>query len=193
MSLRGLIRWSWLLPVLALVVLGSLLARSKLSAWTHARLRDEQQSALQALPETQAAEAVRRLLESSDDGLEIVALALADKRPEVSAAAQSTLATLLLNWPNLSIADRSLQAECLARALATKAPELSPSALASAQHAAHILLSAPVDGRQIDTAQLIAHCEAILRLQADFIADATEVEPRLGALPAPTATADRVQ
>jgi hypothetical protein len=193
MTLRGWFRWWWLVPAIVVVVMGSWLARAKLSAWTRARLAEEEQAVIASLPEGQAAEMVRRLPEIGDEGLEVLAFALADKRQEVTAAARSALIALLTDWQDLPIDERSLQAERLASALADQAPKLSPDALVIAQYAARLLLSWPANGRRIDAAALIANCESILRLETDNLAEVGGAEVRLGALPSIIANGDRVQ
>lgn len=191
--LRGFIRWWWLLPVVAAVVLSGLLARARLGVWTRARLASERQAEIAALPEQDAAILVRRLPEIDAEASAIVAFALADQRPQVAAAAIAALAELLESWQDLPIEERSTRAEQLASALARHAPSYSADAITAAQNAARLLLNVPTNGRRIDAAALIADCESILRRGGEALAENSPAETRIGALPATSATADRVQ
>jgi hypothetical protein len=191
--LRGFIRWWWLLPVVAVVVLSGSLARARLGAWTRARLVVERQAEIAALPEQEGALLVRRLPEIDAEASAIVAFALADQRPQVAAAAITALAELLESWQDLPIDEQSTRAEQLASALASHAPSYSTEALTAAQNAATFLLNVPTNGRRIDAAALIADCESILRRGGETLAEMGPAETRLGALPATSATGDRAR
>ena len=191
--LRGFIRWWWLLPVVAAVVLGGSLARARLGAWTRGRLATERQAEIAALSEQEAAILVRRLPEIDAEASPIVAFALADQRPQVAAAAIAALDELLESWHDLPTDAQSTRAEQLASALAGHAPSYSGDALTAARNAATLLLNVPTNGRRIDAAALIADCESILRRDGETLAENGPAETRLGALPAASATADRAR
>jgi hypothetical protein len=191
--LRGFIRWWWLLPVVAVVVLGGSLARARLGAWTRGRLAAERQQEIASLSEEEAALLVRRLPEIDAEASPIVAFALADRRPQVAAAAIAALAELLESWQGLPLDEHSMRAEQLASALASHAPSYSADALTAARNAATLLLNVPTNSRRIDAAALIADCESILRRGAETLAENSPVETRFGALPATSATGDRAR
>lgn len=156
-------RWLLALAVLASIVAGGWLIRSRLDAWTRTRLAAEQRERLLELPEAGAARLIEQLA-TDDDYLELVAHSLIDARPQVADSAERGLITMIDRWESLPASDASPRVARLARELARTSDELPPTRRRIAHTLAERLLWWPVEKQQIDGSRLIADCEAVLRL-----------------------------
>jgi len=159
-------RWLLVLAVLAVMAATVRLARPQFESWTRERLTRHYQSEVAALPESGAAQLIRRLSQD-EQWLDVIVAAAADARPGVASAGRAALLDRVERWAQLPPGDSSPRVAELAGLLAEHAPRLPPEQMLFAQSLTHRLLIWPIDGRTIDTAALIAHCQAVLDLPAD--------------------------
>jgi hypothetical protein len=152
------------LAALAGIVLAAWLGRAQLERWTRGQLAARQQRHLAQLPEAQAAELTARLASADDEYLDIVVLALADRRPLVAEAGEQALIERVELWSQWPASEAGPRVAALADLLARSHDRLPSEKRALAQRLAERLLTWPVDGRTVDSLGLIANCEQVLRL-----------------------------
>jgi hypothetical protein len=132
--------------------------------------------AIAALPEQQAKLRVRELLPLDADAIGVIVPLLADQREPVAAAASDAIRDLLTRWSRLPTEQSSPRIERLTRELAAVAPSV-PSARRDELHAlAARLLVWPLDADTVNAPQVLASCEAVLRLPLQ-----PDDEPRIAA------------
>jgi hypothetical protein len=164
MAHSSLSRYLLALGSLMAIVLWAWLGRSKLEGWTHAGLAAQHQRQLAQLSEDGAARLIARLAEADDEYLDLIVLSLADPRPAVADAAEQSLEGRMDRWSQWRTDQASSRVAALASLLAESAEQIPPERRACVQRLALQLLTWPVDGTQVDAPQLIADCEALLRL-----------------------------
>lgn len=135
--------------------------------------------AIAALPERAAAAKVRELLALDAEGIGTIVSLLADKRDAVADAARDAIADLLTRWESLTPRQSSPKIERLARELAAIAPHVPASRRQELHDLAARVLVWPVDADSASAPQVLADCEAILRLPLP-----EEDDVRVAALPA---------
>jgi hypothetical protein len=131
---------------------------------TRNRIARQHQQAIAMLSEQAAAEHVRRLAQDDTQWLAIIVAGLADRRRPVAAAAKAALLDLVERWERLSPTRSSPKVAELASLLARHASHLPADGLGLAQSLSQRLLLWPLDASRADADQLIADCEAVLRL-----------------------------
>ncbi|HEX5103684.1 MAG TPA: hypothetical protein VFV87_07745, partial [Pirellulaceae bacterium] len=164
MAVSNRSRWLLVLAALVGIVLTAYIARSRVEHWTRAQLAARHQRQLARLAVEDAVLLVARLAEADDEYLDIVVLALADSRPQVTDAARQALAGRVQLWSHWPVGDSSPRVAALADLLARSAEQIPAERRWFTQSLAAQLLVWPVDGRGVDTQQLIADCERVLRL-----------------------------
>lgn len=122
---------------------------------------------LAALPPAQAIAQLRRLSTAPDPSLPLLVRALADDRPQVRSAAAAELTILLEQLLARPESTRSEPAAAWARALADLPPQLPLSERALAHRLARAILQLPLDGRQVDVAQVIVDCQRVLDIPCE--------------------------
>jgi hypothetical protein len=160
----------------ALVVAGQQAARRR--SIEHSQSHSSR--AIAALPERAAAQHVHDLLSLDVEALPILVPLLADQRPLVADAAHEALADLLARWQRLPPGESSPRVARLARELAVLSPDLAESRRRTAHDLAARVLVWPLDPSAANAPQVVADCEAVLRLPAS-VTD----EPRVAARPTP--------
>jgi hypothetical protein len=160
--------WLLVLAMAAVIVSASSRARTWLRVGVRDRLTQKYQQRLGGLTERQAALLVRRLARANGDWLDVLVAASADDRPAVAAAADTELRELVDRWAELPEENAPHIAD-LAGLLAQQAPRLPAERRQLAHSLAQRLIDWPIDGRLVDSAQLIADCESVLVLpRIDF-------------------------
>jgi hypothetical protein len=153
-----------LLVVLGLAPAMGLTARTWLASWTRARLEGNLAGQLAALPEQDAAQLLREIDPNDERAVTVLVRALADARPAVGDAARQAIERLLTGWQRLPPAAAIPHLSTFARELAAQAERIPASRRPLAQDLAARLLVWPLDARTPGADELIAHCEAVLRL-----------------------------
>jgi hypothetical protein len=168
---------------LAAIVLWASLGKSKLEGWTHSRLAAQHQQQLAQLSEEGAARLIARLADADDEYLDLIVLSLADPRPAVAEAAEHALERRTERWSQWRSETAGPRVAALASLLADSGERIPPERRPAVQRLAERLLTWPVTGTQVDSPQLIADCEALLRLPLPVVAEiriaarATEAAP----------------
>ena len=160
-------RWKrWLATVLAGAVLaaGGVAARGPLREWTRGHLRERHLQRIAALIEPQAAAAVRQAIELDVDAPSVLAPLLMDERPAVVEAAGEAIDRLLADWGRLPAEESSSRVEALAHELAIVAPKLAEDRRRWLHLLATRLVLWPLVGDVADRGQVVADCEALMRL-----------------------------
>jgi hypothetical protein len=147
------------------IALAAWAARARVEHWTRAELAQRHQQQLAQLSEEGAAALIERLAAADDEFLDLVVLALDDPRPRVASAAIRALQARVDCWGRWPQEQSGPRVAALAELLAPLARQLPTDRRAPAQTIATRLMAFPVNGRQVDSARLIANCETILRLQ----------------------------
>lgn len=173
-------RWPILLAALAIIVLSAWLGRANLDRWTRSRLAVQYQRELSRRSDQQAARLVERLAAADDEYLDLVVLALADRRPAVASAAEQALLTRVEIWSQWPSREASPRVAGLASLVARSSDKIPLEQRGFLHRLAERLLAWPVDGQLVDAPRLIADCEQVLRLPLP-----TLPEVRLASRPAP--------
>ena len=101
-------------------------------------------------------------------GIPILIEALASPRERIAHAARQTLLEQIDQWKTLSAGGSSPKFSLLAHELADRQSELGPAGRHDAAELAVLILRGPLDPGTIDTVEVIACCEKVLRAaQAD--------------------------
>jgi hypothetical protein len=96
-------------------------------------------------------------------GVAVLVEGLQSRQPEVRKACQHKLADLVDSWRMQTSSESSANIGHLARCLARQIDLLPPGERRFAANLATELLLWPLDQRQVDTTQVVMHCELILR------------------------------
>jgi hypothetical protein len=120
--------------------------------------------AIASLPQRAAAAKVRELLALDAEAINTIVPLLADKREPVADAAHDAIADLLTRWEPLAPRQSSPKIERLARELAAIAPHVPASRRQELHGLAARVLVWPVDADSASAPQVLADCEAVLRL-----------------------------
>ena len=116
---------------------------------------------------------------TGDMGIPILIEALASPRERIAHAARQTLLEQIEQWKTLPAAGSSPKFALLARELADRQAELGPAGRHDAAELALLILRGPLDPGTIDTVEVIACCEKVLRAaQADPAAVVTDALAR---------------
>jgi hypothetical protein len=167
-------RFRWPFLLLSVLVIGAAwLGRWSLDSWTRQRLARQHVRTLVRLPESQAAEFVRRLTLDDGEWLDVVVGGLADSRAGVAEASEGALWDLVDRWAHLPAGESSPRVAALASLLAQEASVLPSDRRTTVRALAERLISWPVDGRLVDVSALVANCQAVLELPS---ADAFEIQ-----------------
>jgi hypothetical protein len=159
-------RWLLIFAIAILSLTGIRVGANWLLPGAHQRLVQQYCEQISSLPEDKAARFVARLAEKHSEWAEVTIAAIADDRPMVASTAERELRSLVQRLARLPAEQGSPHVAELARALAAKAANLPPDHRSLAISLAHELIAWPIDGRIVDSAQFIAHCEAVLLLPA---------------------------
>ena len=157
-SLVAIVLWAWL-------------GRSKLEGWTHARLAAQHQRQLGQLSDEGAARLIARLADADDEYLDLIVLSLADPRPAVADAAEQALEGRIEHWSQWRTETAGPRVAALAGLLADSGERIPLERRPAVHRFAERLLTWPVDGAQVDAPQLIADCEAMLRLRLPAVSE----------------------
>jgi hypothetical protein len=126
-------------------------------------LRDRLVQRMESLSEPQAARRVRELALLDQDAPAALVPLVADERAAVADAAAATIDRLVADWNGLPAAEVAPRIAALAHELAAAAPQLPVERRAWAHALATRLLVWPL-GATIDSGQIVADCETVLRL-----------------------------
>jgi hypothetical protein len=157
-------RWPRVFLSLGVLLAAGGVAGLHIRSTTRNRIAQQHQQAIEVLSERKAAEHVRRLAQDDTQWLAIIVAGLTDQRQPVAAAAKAAILDLVERWERLSPARSSPKVAELASLLARHASQLPADGLGLAQSLSQRLLLWPLDARRADADQLIADCEAVLRL-----------------------------
>ncbi len=134
---------------------------------------------LGAVPDEIAGPLLGRVGATGDMGIPILVEALASPRERIAHAARQTLLEQIDQWKTLSAAGSSPKFALLAHELADRQSELGPAGRHDAAELAVLILRGPLDPGTIDTVEVIACCEKVLRAaQADPAAAVTDALAR---------------
>ena len=132
-----------------------------------------------AVPDEIAGPLLGRVGATGDMGIPILVEALASPRERIAHAARQTLLEQIDQWKTLSAAGSSPKFALLAHELADRQSELGPAGRHDAAELAVLILRGPLDPGTIDTVEVIACCEKVLRAaQADPAAAVTDALAR---------------
>lgn len=121
------------------------------------------QSQLSTLPDEQLVPLLRSLVDLGDDQLDFVVQKVGSEQDRISRAARQVIAEQLPRWRLLSTDESAPKVARLARVMAQQVAMYRGESKSFASDLATKMLVWPASREQIDTIQLITHCETILR------------------------------
>ncbi len=123
---------------------------------------------LDAVPEQSAEPLLAHFGGTGDMAIPILVESLGSPRARVARAGRQSLLTEIDHWKTLSAAGNSTRFALLARELSDRRLELGPAGRHDAAELAVLILQGPLDPGTVDTVEVIACCEEVLRAaQAD--------------------------
>jgi hypothetical protein len=152
------------LASLTTIVLSAWVLRSRVEQWTRASLAVRHQHRLAQLSDEGAVLLISRLAEADDEYLDLIVLALQDRRPRVASAAEQALAARVERWSRWPKAEALPRVAALASLLSESAERIPLERRPALHRLAERLLAWPADGQLIDGHRLIVDCEKLLRL-----------------------------
>jgi hypothetical protein len=173
-------RLSWLvLPIGAVIVFATaIFGQRQLRDWTSRQLVRQRREQIAVATDRRAARLVLQLAEDDEQWLEVLVAAWADPRSTVAQAGQVATLGLAERWQSLPSPEGTPRFARLAALLAQHAPQMAPARREAASSLAQQMLDLPLDSRELNSAQFIADCQAVL-----FLPTAPLDEIRLAALP----------
>ena len=118
------------------------------------------------LPDDEASRLVERVAELGEPGIPLLVKALGNRRASVAQAAKSALRRQVERWRMMPKGDASQHVALAAHCLAQRANQFGATAQDEATDLAMQFLVWPLDGAEVDCAQIVADCERILLASA---------------------------